>query len=81
MDPLTHAALGDASEVDIDELQTQKEGEEPGLDSENSQGNPPLRWSSSTMASSSPSAIVHGAHSVHGDVGDGEVLVPSVRKA
>lgn len=72
VDPLTHAALGDASEVDIDELQTQKEGEEPGLDSENSQGNPPLRWSSSTTASSSPSAIVHGAHSVHGDVGDGE---------
>ncbi|XP_038187164.1 MAP kinase-activating death domain protein isoform X24 [Arvicola amphibius] len=59
VDPLTHAALGDASEVDIDELQTQKEGEEPGPDSENSQGNPPLRWS--------PGATAHGAHSEHAD--------------
>ncbi|XP_041493633.1 MAP kinase-activating death domain protein isoform X45 [Microtus oregoni] len=59
VDPLTHAALGDASEVHIDELQTQKEGEEPGPDSESSQGNPPLRWSSS--------AAVHGAHSEHAD--------------
>ncbi|CAO2579882.1 MAP kinase-activating death domain protein [Lemmus lemmus] len=67
VDPLTHAALGDASEVDIDELQTQKEGEEPGPDSENSQGNAPLHWSSSPAASSSPSTIVHGAHSEHAD--------------
>ncbi|XP_049980208.1 MAP kinase-activating death domain protein isoform X6 [Alexandromys fortis] len=59
VDPLTHAALGDASEVHIDELQTQKEGEEPGPDSESSQENPPLRWS--------PSATVHGAHSEHAD--------------
>ncbi|XP_052038895.1 MAP kinase-activating death domain protein isoform X9 [Apodemus sylvaticus] len=62
VDPLTHAALGDASEVEIDELQPQKEGEEPGPDSENSQENPPLRSSSSTTASSSPSTVVHGAH-------------------
>nr|XP_048284233.1 MAP kinase-activating death domain protein isoform X41 [Myodes glareolus] len=67
VDPLTHAALGDASEVNIDELQTQKEGEEPGPDSENSQGNPPLRWSSSMTASSSPGAVVHGAHPEHAD--------------
>ncbi|XP_075817444.1 MAP kinase-activating death domain protein isoform X27 [Microtus pennsylvanicus] len=59
VDPLTHAALGDASEVHIDELQTQKEGEEPGPDSESSQGNPPLCWS--------PSAAVHGAQSEHAD--------------
>uniref|UniRef100_A2AGQ2 MAP kinase-activating death domain protein n=1 Tax=Mus musculus TaxID=10090 RepID=A2AGQ2_MOUSE len=64
VDPLTHAALGDASEVEIDELQPQKEGEEPGPDSENSQENPPLRSSSSTTASSSPSTVVHSAHSV-----------------
>lgn len=73
VDPLTHAALGDASEVEIDELQPQKEGEEPGPDSENSQENPPLRSSSSTTASSSPSTIVHGAHSEPADsteVGD-----------
>ncbi|XP_031226832.1 MAP kinase-activating death domain protein isoform X18 [Mastomys coucha] len=67
VDPLTHAALGDASEVQIDELQPQKEGEEPGADSENSQENPPLRSSSSTTASSSPSTIVHGAHSEAAD--------------
>uniref|UniRef100_A0A2K5LE97 MAP kinase-activating death domain protein n=1 Tax=Cercocebus atys TaxID=9531 RepID=A0A2K5LE97_CERAT len=67
VDPLTHAALGDASEVEIDELQNQKETEEPGLDSENSQENPPLRSSSSTTASSSPSTIIHGANSEPAD--------------
>ncbi|XP_036042096.1 MAP kinase-activating death domain protein isoform X2 [Onychomys torridus] len=59
VDPLTHAALGDASEVEIDELQPQKEGEEPGPDSESSQGKPRLR--------SSPSTAAHGAHSEHAD--------------
>ncbi|XP_032975383.1 MAP kinase-activating death domain protein isoform X48 [Rhinolophus ferrumequinum] len=65
VDPLTHAALGDASEVKIDELQNQKEAEEPGPDSENSQENPPPR--SSTAASSSPSTTVHGASSAPAD--------------
>ncbi|XP_037060878.1 MAP kinase-activating death domain protein isoform X39 [Peromyscus leucopus] len=59
VDPLTHAALGDASEVAIDELQPQKEGEEPGPDSESSQGKSPLH--------SSPSGAAHGAHSEHAD--------------
>uniref|UniRef100_A0ABB5UPT6 MAP kinase-activating death domain protein n=1 Tax=Sus scrofa TaxID=9823 RepID=A0ABB5UPT6_PIG len=67
VDPLTHAALGDASEVAIDDLQNQKEAEEPGPDSENSQENPPLRSSSSTTASSSPSTIIHGAGSEPAD--------------
>ncbi|XP_053059177.1 MAP kinase-activating death domain protein isoform X32 [Acinonyx jubatus] len=67
VDPLTHAALGDASEVEIAELQNQKESEEPGPDSENPQENPPLRSSSSTTASSSPSTIVHGANSEPAD--------------
>ncbi|XP_033268259.2 MAP kinase-activating death domain protein isoform X43 [Orcinus orca] len=67
VDPLTHAALGDASEVAIDELQSQKEAEEPGPDSENSQENPPLRSSSSTTASSSPSTVIHGASSEPAD--------------
>ncbi|XP_054939348.1 MAP kinase-activating death domain protein isoform X16 [Physeter macrocephalus] len=67
MDPLTHAALGDASEVAIDELQSQKEAEEPGPDSENSQENAPLRSSSSTTASSSPSTVIHGASSEPAD--------------
>ncbi|XP_068844312.1 MAP kinase-activating death domain protein isoform X36 [Capricornis sumatraensis] len=63
VDPLTHAALGDASEVAIDELQNQKETEEPGPDGEHSQEYPPLRFSSSTTASSSPSTVIHGASS------------------
>ncbi|XP_040115141.1 MAP kinase-activating death domain protein isoform X28 [Oryx dammah] len=63
VDPLTHAALGDASEVAIDELQNQKEAEEPGPDGEHSQENPPLRSRSSTTASSSPSTVIHGASS------------------
>ncbi|XP_014648047.1 PREDICTED: MAP kinase-activating death domain protein isoform X21 [Ceratotherium simum simum] len=67
VDPLTHAALGDASEVEIDELQTQKEEEEPGPDSEHSQENPPLRSSSSTTTSSSPSTVIHGASSEPAD--------------
>ncbi|XP_043767209.1 MAP kinase-activating death domain protein isoform X15 [Cervus elaphus] len=67
VDPLTHAALGDASEVAIDELQNQEAAEEPGPDGESSQENPPLRSSSSTTASSSPSTIVHGASSEPAD--------------
>ncbi|XP_032344475.1 MAP kinase-activating death domain protein isoform X17 [Camelus ferus] len=59
--------LGDASEVAIDELQSQKEAEEPGPDGENSRENPPLRSSSSTTASSSPSTIIHGATSEPAD--------------
>ncbi|XP_073901187.1 MAP kinase-activating death domain protein isoform X50 [Castor canadensis] len=85
VDPLTHAALGDASEVKIDELQNQKETEEPGLDSENPQENPPLRSISSTTASSSPSTVIHGAASEPSDsmemddkaaVGDSKPLPP-----
>uniref|UniRef100_A0A452RIL1 MAP kinase activating death domain n=1 Tax=Ursus americanus TaxID=9643 RepID=A0A452RIL1_URSAM len=67
VDPLTHAALGDASEVEIAELQNQKESEEPGPDSENSQENPPLRSSSSTTASSRPSTVIHRANSEPAD--------------
>ncbi|KAM6160578.1 MAP kinase-activating death domain protein isoform 1-T1 [Erethizon dorsatum] len=62
VDPLTHAALGDASEVAIDELQNQKEAEEPGPDGENARENPALRPSSSTTASGSPSTAIHGAN-------------------
>ncbi|XP_058997671.1 MAP kinase-activating death domain protein isoform X50 [Mustela lutreola] len=67
VDPLTHAALGDASEVKIDELQNQKESEEVGPESENSQENPPLRSSSSITASSSPSTVIHGANAEPAD--------------
>ncbi|XP_045749692.1 MAP kinase-activating death domain protein isoform X32 [Mirounga angustirostris] len=67
VDPLTHAALGDASEVEIDELQSQKESEEPGPDSEHPQESPPLRSSSSTTTGSSPSMVIHGATSEPAD--------------
>ncbi|XP_038620111.1 MAP kinase-activating death domain protein isoform X19 [Tachyglossus aculeatus] len=63
VDPLTHAALGDASEVEFGELQESRgELDEPGPESENSQDNVQPRSSSSTTASSSPSTIVHGAN-------------------
>ena len=71
VDPLTHAALGDASEVAIEELQNQKEAEEPGPDGESSQENPPLCSSPSTTVSSSPSTVIHGASSVRGDSEEG----------
>nr|XP_035960925.1 MAP kinase-activating death domain protein isoform X17 [Halichoerus grypus] len=67
VDPLTHAALGDASEVEIDELQNQKESEEPGPDSEHPQENPPLRSSSGPTTGSSPSTVIHGATSEPAD--------------
>ncbi|XP_066217807.1 MAP kinase-activating death domain protein isoform X30 [Saccopteryx leptura] len=67
VDPLTHAALGDASEVEIAELHSQKDAEEPRPDSENSQGNLPPRSSPSTTASSSPSTVIHGAGSEPAD--------------
>ncbi|XP_006896758.1 PREDICTED: MAP kinase-activating death domain protein isoform X10 [Elephantulus edwardii] len=70
VDPLTHAALGDASEVEIDELQNQKEAEEPGPDGETSQENAPQRSSSSTTASSSPSTVIHGANSEPADAAE-----------
>ncbi|XP_057551795.1 MAP kinase-activating death domain protein isoform X22 [Hippopotamus amphibius kiboko] len=67
VDPLTHAALGDASEVAIDELQNPKEAEEPGPDGESPQEKPPVRCSSSTTASSSPSTVIPGASSEPAD--------------
>ncbi|XP_064144245.1 MAP kinase-activating death domain protein isoform X29 [Loxodonta africana] len=73
VDPLTHAALGDASEVEIAELQNQKEAEEPGPDSETSQENVPQRSSSSTTASSSPSTLTRGAHSEPADSSEMDV--------
>ncbi|XP_055994922.1 MAP kinase-activating death domain protein isoform X9 [Sorex fumeus] len=68
VDPLTHAALGDASEVAIDELQSQKEeAEEPGPESETSQEGPVPHPSSSTTASRSPGTVVHGTSSESAD--------------
>ncbi|XP_027631238.1 LOW QUALITY PROTEIN: MAP kinase-activating death domain protein [Tupaia chinensis] len=81
VDPLTHAALGDASEVEIDELQNRREEEGPGPDSENSQENPPPRSSSSTTASSSPSTVVHGAASEPAHSAEMEDTAAGVSKA
>uniref|UniRef100_A0A3Q2YBG8 MAP kinase-activating death domain protein n=1 Tax=Hippocampus comes TaxID=109280 RepID=A0A3Q2YBG8_HIPCM len=70
LQPHTHAALGDASEVEFQEFQDLKEGSEgpsggdvPG---ETSDGQP-LRSSSSTTASSSPSTIIQGVNHVSPD--------------
>ncbi|XP_048040498.1 MAP kinase-activating death domain protein isoform X23 [Megalobrama amblycephala] len=64
IDPLTHAALGDANEVEIHDFQEYKgdsgdpEPEGP-LEAADSQ---PLRSSSSTTASSSPSTVIQGVN-------------------
>uniref|UniRef100_A0A4W5MSQ0 MAP kinase-activating death domain protein n=1 Tax=Hucho hucho TaxID=62062 RepID=A0A4W5MSQ0_9TELE len=74
LDPPTHAALGDASEVEFQDFQEFKGGEGP-LPREkalpeggNGAPEPPdgqaLRSSSSTTASSSPSTIVQGVNNV-----------------
>ncbi|XP_048339853.1 MAP kinase-activating death domain protein isoform X44 [Sphaerodactylus townsendi] len=61
VDPLTHAALGDASEVEFDDFQEYSgDMDEQAPDSENSQDNNQPRSSSSTTASSSPSTVIHG---------------------
>ncbi|XP_064423235.1 MAP kinase-activating death domain protein isoform X6 [Latimeria chalumnae] len=63
VDPLTHAALGDPSEVEFQDFQDyQGDPEDPSLDSENSLENHQPRSSSSTTASSSPSTVIHGAN-------------------
>ncbi|XP_027497701.1 MAP kinase-activating death domain protein isoform X31 [Corapipo altera] len=63
VDPLTHAALGDASEVEFDDFQEYSgDMDEQTMDSENSQETNQPRSSSSTTASSSPSTVIHGAN-------------------
>lgn len=71
LDPPTHAALGDASEVEFQDFR--EEEDDPGLDGpsgEEGSGDPsdgqPLRSSSSTTASSSPSTIIQGVNHVCG---------------
>ncbi|XP_068256329.1 MAP kinase-activating death domain protein isoform X9 [Nyctibius grandis] len=66
VDPLTHAALGDASEVEFDDFQEYSgDLDEQAMDSENSQENNQPRSSSSTTASSSPSTVIHGVNHLH----------------
>ncbi|KAM4667287.1 MAP kinase-activating death domain protein isoform 5-T6 [Amazona ochrocephala] len=67
VDPLTHAALGDASEVEFDDFQEYSgDLDEQAMDSENSQENNQPRSSSSTTASSSPSTVIHGVNHLYG---------------
>ncbi|XP_026233942.1 MAP kinase-activating death domain protein isoform X3 [Anabas testudineus] len=72
LDPPTHAALGDASEVEFQDFRDFREdhGSEgpPGGDgpAEPSEGQP-LRSSSSTTASSSPSTIIQGVNHEQGE--------------
>nr|XP_030130075.3 MAP kinase-activating death domain protein isoform X31 [Taeniopygia guttata] len=66
VDPLTHAALGDASEVEFDDFQEYSgDPDEQTMDSENSQENNQPRSSSSTTASSSPSTVIHGVNHLY----------------
>ncbi|XP_008303026.1 MAP kinase-activating death domain protein-like, partial [Stegastes partitus] len=73
LDPPTHAALGDASEVEFQDFHDFREGHSaegpPGGDgpAETSDGQP-LRSSSSTTASSSPSTIIQGVNNEQGEV-------------
>uniref|UniRef100_A0A8C4ZXA8 MAP kinase-activating death domain protein n=1 Tax=Gadus morhua TaxID=8049 RepID=A0A8C4ZXA8_GADMO len=68
LDPPSHAALGDPSEVEFQDLPPLREG--PGLEgppgADPSTAEPPdgqpLRSSSSTTASSSPSTVIQGLH-------------------
>lgn len=63
VDPLTHVALGDASEVEFDDFKEYSgDMDEQAPDSENSQDNNHPRSSSSTTASSSPSTVIHGVN-------------------
>ncbi|XP_063145782.1 MAP kinase-activating death domain protein isoform X4 [Candoia aspera] len=72
VDPLTHAALGDASEVEFDDFQEYSgDMDEQAPDSENSQDNNQPRSSSSTTASSSPSTVIHGVN--HESVDSAEI--------
>lgn len=69
LDPPTHAALGDASEVEFQDFREDDHGLD-GPPSEEGTGEPsdgqPLRSSSSTTASSSPSTIIQGVNHVCG---------------
>ncbi|XP_036440156.1 MAP kinase-activating death domain protein isoform X9 [Colossoma macropomum] len=66
VDPLTHAALEDANEVEIHDFQEYKEEcEERGPEMEGATeatDSQPLRSSSSTTASSSPSTVIQGVN-------------------
>ncbi|XP_030580101.1 MAP kinase-activating death domain protein isoform X6 [Archocentrus centrarchus] len=83
LDPPTHAALGDASEVEFQDFHDFREGHDsegpPSGDgpAEPSDGQP-LRSSSSTTASSSPSTIIQGVNHDQGEVPEIEASASAV---
>ncbi|XP_037103698.1 MAP kinase-activating death domain protein isoform X20 [Syngnathus acus] len=74
LQPHTHAALGDASEVDFQDLREGSEGPSSGDASGETSDGQPLRSSSSTTASSSPSTVIQGVNHEQGEAPDGEAL-------
>ncbi|KAG7483222.1 hypothetical protein JOB18_043024 [Solea senegalensis] len=75
LDPPTHAALGDASEVEFHDFQDYRDGHGSDVPStgegpaESTDGQP-LRSSSSTTASSSPSTIIQGVNNEQGEASE-----------
>ncbi|XP_072770886.1 MAP kinase-activating death domain protein isoform X4 [Nerophis lumbriciformis] len=82
LEPHTHAALGDASEVEFQDFRDFRDGHGPGSSSsgdgpaEHSDGQP-HRSSSSTTASSSPSTIIQGVNNDQGEAPDSEAPAAS----
>lgn len=66
LDPPTHAALGDASEVEFQDFRDGSglDGPPGGDGAGEASDGQPLRSSSSTTASSSPSTIIQGVNHV-----------------
>ncbi|XP_064191805.1 MAP kinase-activating death domain protein isoform X2 [Anguilla rostrata] len=79
LDPPTHAALGDASEVEFQDFQEYRmEASDQPLETEGSLDAQQPKSSSSTTASSSPSTIIQGANHEQGEPGDMEVSAAAV---
>ncbi|XP_033972700.1 MAP kinase-activating death domain protein isoform X13 [Trematomus bernacchii] len=71
LDPPTHAALGDASEVEFQDFHDFREGSEgpsSGDGPAEASDGQPLRSSSSTTASSSPSTVIQGVNQEAGEI-------------
>ncbi|XP_061617843.1 MAP kinase-activating death domain protein isoform X24 [Phyllopteryx taeniolatus] len=78
LQPHTHAALGDASEVEFPKFQDlREEGPSGGDVPEETFDGQPLRSSSSTTASSSPSTIIQGVNHEQGEAPDSEASAGS----
>ncbi|XP_036399141.1 MAP kinase-activating death domain protein isoform X8 [Megalops cyprinoides] len=74
VDPLTHAALGDASEVEFQDFQEYRvEATSQALEGEGPLDGQQPKSSSSTTASSSPSTIIQGVNHEQGEPTDMEV--------